>query len=397
MAKASKLAHRIIRRCLFYFCGLINQITPKINNRIFFSDTSVVRDNQYILLCYLIEKRYYEKYKIYFYSEDDNFIPPDFSTKIKVVKGKLSGLYYRFTSHYVFFAFGSNFMSCPSPKRQITVDLWHGFGLKKIEYEVKGSMHIIPLEKTFTKVIIPSPFFGGMIKKSLHCTDNQILIAGAPKNDELFLNINALSLINIDKSKYIKIVFYLPTYRNSARLGFSGYSSDLPLITENTIEDLNTSLTRMNILLIIKLHHTAQRDVILNITKRQLSNIKFLTNNDFNLKLNHFYEAMREADAIITDYSSVYQDFLLLDKPIGFVIDDYKEYENLRGFNFPDPLKIMPGPKIRTQEELIAFLRNLSEGKDAFIRERKKINNILNSYQGKSNCKELLIKLGINI
>ena len=59
----------------------------------------------------------------------------------------------------------------------------------------------------------------------------------------------------------------------------------------------------MNILLIIKLHHTAQRDVILNITKRQLSNIKFLTNNDFNLKLNHFYEAMREADAIITDYS----------------------------------------------------------------------------------------------
>lgn len=393
--KASETIHIIVRKGLFYILGFINIIIPKRKRQIFFSDISVVRDNQYVLLHHLIEHGYSDKYKIFFYSESDCFLPIELSSHITVLKSKIAGLFYRLSSKYVFFAFGSNFMSCPSPKRQVTIDLWHGFGLKKIEYEVAGSKHIIPLEKTFTNVIVPSTFYIEMIKKSLHCSDEQIIVTGSPKNDGLYSKKDCLSLIGIDRAMYKKIVFYLPTYRNSARLGFSGYSSDLPLISEDSIDYLNACLASMRLLLIVKLHHTAQRDISIRVTMHQASNVKFLTNDDFNSKLNHFYEAMGKADAIVTDYSSVYQDFLLLNKPIGFVIDDFEEYERLRGFNFEDPLSIMPGTKIRTIDDLITFLKDLSDGKDEFISERERINCLLNDYRGKNNCEVLLSKLGI--
>ena len=54
------------------------------------------------------------------------------------------------------------------------------------------------------------------------------------------------------------------------------------------------------------------------------------------------YTLLRNADGLITDYSSVYFDYMLLDRPIAFAIDDIKEYGDKRGFIFETPEDYMP-------------------------------------------------------
>ncbi len=44
------------------------------------------------------------------------------------------------------------------------------------------------------------------------------------------------------------------------------------------------------------------------------------------------YEFIHCADALVSDYSSVAIDYLLLDRPLGFTLDDYKEYTQSRGW-----------------------------------------------------------------
>jgi len=64
----------------------------------------------------------------------------------------------------------------------------------------------------------------------------------------------------------------------------------------------------------------------------------------------------------------------LLDKPIGFVFSDFKEYFDSRGFVFDRPLDIMPGEVINSVEELQLFLNKLFvEKQDNFIEQRKSV------------------------
>ena len=58
------------------------------------------------------------------------------------------------------------------------------------------------------------------------------------------------------------------------------------------------------------------------------------------------YELIGISDALISDYSSVAVDYLLLDRPLGYVLADYEIYREKRGFVFEDPLEYMPGEKI---------------------------------------------------
>ena len=79
-----------------------------------------------------------------------------------------------------------------------------------------------------------------------------------------------------------------------------------------------------------------------------LSNLVFI--NDAFLSDNGIinYELLGVADALLTDYSSVYYDYLLLDRPIGLCWDDYEEYK-ANGFKVNKlgdyPLKLETKPE----------------------------------------------------
>jgi len=107
------------------------------------------------------------------------------------------------------------------------------------------------------------------------------------------------------------------------------------------------------------------------------------------------YALLSMADALITDYSSVYFDYLLLDRPIAFTVEDMGKYEEDRGFVFDNPNDYMPGKKIHDQDEMITFVNELVEQKDDYKDERKKINDIVNSYVDGCNSERICKKIGL--
>ena len=79
-------------------------------------------------------------------------------------------------------------------------------------------------------------------------------------------------------------------------------------------------------------------------------------------------ELLSQTDALLTDYSGIAFEYLLLNHPIGYVLEDVEEY--LPGFSVDCPEDFMPGEKIRDMSDLELFLYNVFRGKDVWKEER---------------------------
>lgn len=108
------------------------------------------------------------------------------------------------------------------------------------------------------------------------------------------------------------------------------------------------------------------------------------------------YAYLGISSALITDYSSTYIDYLLVNRPIGFTVGNMDEYTRKRGFIFDSPQDYMPGTMIRTQTQLYEFLKSVAAGTDLYAAQRAEINALFNDYdQSKSNCAAVLEYIGV--
>lgn len=144
--------------------------------------------------------------------------------------------------------------------------------------------------------------------------------------------------------------------------------------------------------MIIKIHPAQDTS---KITKQQFTNIRFLYNQDLELLNIPFYTILPQVDALITDYSSILFDFLLLNRPMAFTIDDIKSYKERRGFVFKDAYKYMPGEKIASSEQFFLFINHCLNNEDSFQEERKSLNKLVNFYKDGNNCERILKFVGI--
>ena len=74
---------------------------------------------------------------------------------------------------------------------------------------------------------------------------------------------------------------------------------------------------------------------------------------DFNEQL---YPLLGTADFLLTDYSSVWIDYCILKRPIGFVMNDIQEYKTSRGITIENLDEKLPGTIIDTLDKLLAFI-----------------------------------------
>lgn len=103
-------------------------------------------------------------------------------------------------------------------------------------------------------------------------------------------------------------------------------------------------------------------------------------------------ELMPHMDALITDYSSIYLDYILIDNPIIFVKDNIEEFEKLRGFAF-DYETCWPGPKVSTQKEFTKCISNfIVEGDDKYSEHRSIIKNMFHNKTGETFVEEAIIE-----
>lgn len=360
-----------ILRVAFKPLTLINKVIKK-ENIIFFYSNLGFRDNVKAFYDYLIENGYNKKYKFVVSINDWEQHINNKPENVEFVNNK-AGIKYFMKSKYAFYCFGK--YPIKPAKTQTVVNLWHGMPLKRIGNMESG------LEKIdynyFTKIISTAKLFNPILMKSFSCSEEQVVILGQPRNDELFVKNRIMD--SAIRRGSDKVLVWLPTYRDEYQ------EIPLPGINVEQIEELNEFLREQDTRLIVKIHPLQKFSDKL----KKLSNVEFVTQDKLNKSKMTVYSLLRSADALITDYSSVYFDYLLLNRPIAFSVEDIKKYKEERGFSFDNPFEYMPGPHINDLEGLKKFIEDVKTGNDQFEVLRGAVNEKVNYYKDGNSSKRI--------
>lgn len=187
----------------------------------------------------------------------------------------------------------------------------------------------------------------------------------------------------LDGESYEMVLLYAPTRRQYHLYDLE--NTDLFPFKDFSIERLHTFLEEHNTLLLVRLHpwdakHIADKERTYETVHPQGSVSAFLTDLCAH---DHVMQASSEifadtnkllpfVDVLITDYSTVYHTFLLLDRPIIFVPYDYDKVKENLGFkySFCDDL---PGPAINSFEHFLNYVRQLITGEDSYEDRRSNL------------------------
>lgn len=377
----------------------INGLTKKDGHTILIYSNLGFRDNAYALYEYLIKHGYNKKYHIICsINEYEHYMTKKDNPKNVEYVSPKEGMKRFFGAKYVFYTFGQ-YPIMPS-KDQVVVHMWHGMPLKRIGNLQMG--HEKAKHNYFTYVLASSDFFGEIMAKCFGAKENQVLKSFQPKCDRLVERAeeNRGESQNEAGLEIKNRILWLPTYRNSKAVDFDAenikgeegnYSFASVFKDEEDWIKLDKHLQEIDYEFIIKLH-PLERELE---EKIKLSNIKIITEEKVRAKGIHMYDMFRTAKALISDYSSSYMDFMLLNRPVAFILADMEKYDRLRGFVVKDPKKYMPGPKLASVDDIIAFIDEVAAGKDTYRDEREKMNDFLNHYEIGKNTGDLLEKVGI--
>ena len=94
------------------------------------------------------------------------------------------------------------------------------------------------------------------------------------------------------------------------------------------------------------------------------------TNADLDAAGTTLYQLLGHASAVISDVSSVWTDYLSLDRPVAFYVPDLEEMKERRGFNVDDLESLLPGPRIVAPADITAFLDGVAAGDPALAPSR---------------------------
>lgn len=369
------------------FCvKIFLEILPKSKKKIIFESNSDFCDNSRAFYEYLIENNYNQSYKLVWCVSDpkkfSNYKKKNvFFTSFRDPKYFLNYILHIGTAKTIIYAHAMP--PFINTKRQDVACLWHGTPLKYMNFEEKG---IDP----FSFLLSSSEWCSKALCECFHIQKEKTNILGYPRCDLLFKENNSLAKLNINKDKYNKIILWMPTFRQNKEYNFNdSYKTQtgLPLIdNKDRLIELNEYLTTLNCLIIIKLHPLQDLN---DIDLVSLTNIKMLTNDELDANDVQLYHLVSKADILLTDYSSIYFDYLLLNRPIGFILDDYKIYKQKRGFVVDNPLDFMPGHHIYSIDQLNKFIKDAVDEIDLYTDQREKINNIMNVYKDDKSCYRL--------
>ena len=278
----------------------------------------------------------------------------------------------------------------PIPKLradQINVFLQHaGLGYKKIDkfFEVPDYLDCWLCVNEFVK---------DLIQPSFRMPDTVETIYGTyPRNDVLLEKKEWHELDKITDVQFDKVIMWAPTFRNSKYYDRNDsdleYPYGIPIVySEHDFLKLNEFLNAQNVLMLIK-PHPVQR---MAHNTGNMSNILILDNeNSGDMQI---YKLLTEIDGLISDYSSIVFDYMLLDRPIAWAIEDMAHFK--LKFLMKDPLEYMPGEKLISLNDVCVFVRNVVEGNDIYRKEREIICKRVNADRSVFGCKNVVEKLGL--
>jgi len=358
----------VIRDIVLFIIGWLDALTPKAQEKIVYASFPDLADNSFAIFEYVInnKKGHQNVWLVDSVNDLDKLnriirAHTDSRNYRIVSKRSLKGLFEYLTAKYVFFTHGL-FSGAKVAKEHVVVNLWHGMPLKSIgSYDKSASGNNVCMS-TFS--ICTSEFFRGIIARSFDLGEASVRITGLPRNDLLLKEKNKECLRKVGVSgEFDKIYAWLPTYRK-ATVGDvredGSYSELLPFFTVGDLSDLNVALSRKHAFMVVKIH---PMDFLNSAQLPDFSNVKILKSIFLEQVGVQLYDLLANVDILITDYSSVFIDFMVTGRPIAFIADDIETYSKTRGFLFDFSADLLPGDIISSKEELIDAIANDSIAK----------------------------------
>lgn len=380
-----------VRRYIYRLCGkVLYYFIPIDMNSIVFQSEGDFWDNAYALFDYMITNKFNDDYKLIWLVQDPQQYQNYRYKNVEFVK-RNSDIFKEMlyeqkimrSSHFFFFTHRGYKQR---RKNQVVINLWHG------SVVMKACNGVPKIFKTFDYQCCSSPIAAERMRNFTGVRENQIIINSDCRQDYLFSDCKDLIRSFLGNS-YNKYILGMPTFKKAKQWTDAVTESwILPVIrNKNEFDRLNAFCKKENILLILKIHHLEDVSFI---DATSTTNIRIIKDEDLQKAGIQLYQLIGKTDALLTDFSSVAYDYMLLNKPIGYMVSEKNNYS--RGFIIENIEEEMPGEKINNLKDLENFLLNVKDGIDLYKEKRDIIKNKFFVYQNSDNCERLLKLLNIS-
>jgi CDP-glycerol glycerophosphotransferase (TagB/SpsB family) len=374
---------RFIRAILNLFSCLIipvDYLHPKDNWTIVFGSNTgeFISGSPKALFEYM--EKHHPEYKVYYYLPFNRSL--SMAQRVKYIL--------RFTPVFLRARFlvsshpPSDFYPFSWSARKVFINTWHGSPMKAIFFADRGDTRsnlrrIFHLSKKISAFIVSSKLEAAMYAESFHIDARKFCCLGQPRNDILLKYTKSsdkeiLKQMIGNTPEYDKAILYCPTYRRYSATRF------FPFI-DLDLKHLNEFLEE-NKLIILMRGHVYDKGLEKQYLSERIIDFAFDICNDIN-------SALPDVDIMVTDYASVYIDFLLLNRPCIFVPYDLEEYQEKRGLLYDDFDFWTPGYKVSTYKEFISAIEKIVSGRDLYETKRQEINRQLNYHQTDNSCERV--------
>ena len=252
---------------------------------------------------------------------------------------------------------------------QIFINLWHGAGVKATDYLAfhGDNQHLLNIKRVTDDTdlfLVHSVEDKINMAAEFNCDARKFIATGQPRLDRIKTadgRCNIKKILGGALDKYKKLVLYAPTARaTSFSVVGEFFTSNVFNLGGYDNRRLDKLLERYDSALVVKLH-PIDRDKFIREDMELGPRCYLLNDEDLfyaDLQMNDILNAF---DVLISDYSSIITDYLLLDRPIIYAIGDFEKYSRQEGFVYNDVSFYMPGTKALDFNSLLAVLE------DAFV------------------------------
>lgn len=266
-------------------------------------------------------------------------------------------------------------MAVPTCRRVVQINLWHGTALKRIggrQYNGHGESCKEVDSRSWLRRVISDAMvevYNFLYPMSAYGTSgseknanvlikswpqifarDRLVCAGQPRCDFLVLNCNNVDFVRKLKHHIAELIgvpenkkwyLYLPTWRHDPQKYFSFVNSGMRSAYECVLKNGDA--------VIIEKQHPK---VLAENPSLGGSVSPFFVISPEKAKMLDVQELLLASDRLITDYSSCYFDFELLNRPIVHFDYDYEEYVNSDSGVEYEPTSVAGGPVVHTEDEL---------------------------------------------
>jgi len=290
------------------------------------------------------------------------------------------------TASVTFFTHGL-YLSPPSPRRKHDVNVWHGDGPKR-NVAPNGGERVL-----CDYVVSGSTLFGRAKAQYFGLADEKLLLTGNPRNDALSRahDPKLLGRLNLRARGF---VLYMPTFRAARAHGHIAAWRDNAFTDdprEEVLEYLVAAADQFDLLVAVKPHP-------LDAASLHVDGARVISDDELASVGMGLYDLLAVSHSLVTDYSSIWTDYLSTGRFVAFAVPDWETYDDSRGVESFFSRDDLPGPVLSSVDDAVRFLAAANADDPQLVARRDRAAHVCGLVTAPGNCSRLveaLVKRGV--